>query len=415
MYILGTYARPMPVMVKGEGSYLFDDKGNKYLDFTAGIAVLSLGHSEPEINRIINDQIGKLMHVSNIFGNEWANVLAEKLVSATKASGTFSSAHQVYLGSSGTEANEAALKFARVYARSLVPDGSKSEVVAFVNGFHGRTMGSLSATYNPKYREPFGPLVPGFKHGPFNETEGLDSLITDKTCAVIVEPVQGEGGIFPATAAFMAALRRRCDETKALIIMDEVQAGLGRSGSLWSHAHPSLRDPASGKVLAEPDILTCAKALGNGIPVGATIVSRAVADAIQVGMHGTTYGGNPVSSRVASYVVDQLSKPSLLAAVQTKSERVTGRLKAISAALPNVIRDIRGMGLMLGVQVQPQYEARLPEICATARQRGLLIIVAGSTAFRLVPPLNIEDKDLDKGLDILEGVLKDVCVGGNKL
>lgn len=348
------------------------------------------------------------MHVSMLFENEWADVLAKKLVSATKASGTMSDAYQVFLASSGTEANEAALKFARNFAKKTDPSGNKYEVVAFVNAFHGRSFGSLSATYNPKYREPFAPLVPGFKHGIFNSVEGLDSLITDKTCAVIVEPLQGEGGIYPATAEFMTALRKRCDETEALLIADEVQAGVGRTGSLWAHAHSSLRDPRTNKVFAEPDILTTAKALGNGFPVGATIVTRKVADTIGLGIHGTTYGGNPVASRVASHVLDRVSHKGFLEQVQVKSEHLVKGLKDIQAKHPKVIKEIRGHGLMLGIELQPDYSAKIPEVLQTARENGLLIIVAGP-CIRMVPPLTIEEKDLDKGLDIFKQAVQQVC------
>ncbi|KAF4978153.1 hypothetical protein FDECE_18259 [Fusarium decemcellulare] len=397
------------MLTKGEGSYVTDSSGKRFLDFTSGIAVVSLGHSDPEITKIISDQAGKLMHASMLFENEWADVVAKKLVSTTKASGTMSDAHQVFLASSGTEANEAALKFARNFAKRTDPSGNKFEVVAFANAFHGRSFGSLSATYNPKYREPFAPLVPGFKHGTFNSVDGLDSLITDKTCAVIVEPLQGEGGIYPATAEFMAALRKRCDETKALLIADEVQSGIGRTGSLWAHAHPSLRDPKTSKVVAEPDILTTAKALGNGFPVGATIVTRRVAETIGLGIHGTTYGGNPVACRVANHVLDRVSQEDFLQQVQAKSDHLVKGLKDLQVKNPGVIKEVRGHGLMLGIELQPEFSAKVPEVIKAAREHGLLIIVAGS-CIRMVPPLTIEEKDLDAGLEIFKRALQGVCM-----
>ncbi|RSL39385.1 hypothetical protein CEP53_014091 [Fusarium sp. AF-6] len=410
--ILPTYPRPSLMLTKGEGSYVTASNNKKYLDFTSGIAVVSLGHSDPEITKIITDQAGKLMHASMLFENEWADVLAKNLVSKTKASGTMSDAHQVFLASSGTEANEAALKFARNFAKKVDPSGNKFEVVAFANAFHGRSFGSLSATYNPKYREPFAPLVPGFKHGTFNSVEGLDSLITDKTCAVIVEPLQGEGGIYPAKAEFMTALRKRCDETKALLIADEVQSGIGRTGSLWAHAHPSLRDPKTNKVFAEPDILTTAKALGNGFPVGATIVTRRVADTIGLGIHGTTYGGNPLACRIANNVLDRVSKDDFLKQVQVKSDHLVKGLKDLQAKMPAVIKDVRGHGLMLGIELQPEFSGKIPEVIQNARDRGLLVIVAGP-CIRMVPPLTIEAKDLDLGLDIFKAALQTVCVNKN--
>ncbi|KAF4963901.1 hypothetical protein FSARC_8123 [Fusarium sarcochroum] len=396
------------MLKNGEGSYVTDSAGTKYLDFTSGIAVVSLGHSDPEITEIISDQAGKLMHVSMLFENEWADVLAKNLVSTTKASGTMSDAYQVFLASSGTEANEAALKFARNFAKKSEPSGNKYEVVAFANAFHGRSFGSLSATYNPKYREPFAPLVPGFKHGTFNSIEGLDELITDKTCAVIVEPLQGEGGIYPATSEFMAALRKRCDETKALLIADEVQSGIGRTGSFWAHAHPSLRDPKTNKVVAEPDVLTTAKALGNGFPVGATIVTRRVAETIGLGIHGTTYGGNPVACRVANHVIDRVSQKHFLDQVQAKSDHLVKGLKGLQEKMPRTIKEVRGHGLMLGIELQSDHSSKIPDVIKTARDHGLLIIVAGS-CIRMVPPLTIDQKDLDKGLEIFGAALREVC------
>lgn len=348
------------------------------------------------------------MHISMLYENEWANILAKNLVTTTKASGTMSDAYQVFLASSGTEANEAAFKFARNFAK-MDPSGEKFEIIAFTNAFHGRSLGSLSATYNPKYRDPFGPLVPGFKHGTFNSIEGLDSLITDKTCAVIVEPLQGEGGIIPAKPEFLAALRKRCDETRALLIIDEVQSGVGRTGSLWAHAHPSLRDPKTGKVVAEPDILTSAKGLGNGFPVGATIVTRRVAETVSVGIHGTTYGGNPVASRIASHVLDRVSQKDFLKQVDAKSQHLIKGLKNLQAQVPNVIKDVRGKGLMIGVELEPALSDRVPGVIRAARERGLLIIVAGS-CIRIVPPLTIEVKDLDKGLEIFKRALQDLCL-----
>ncbi|KAM5343988.1 hypothetical protein ACJ41O_012525 [Fusarium nematophilum] len=415
-FMVPVYPRPAPLITHGKGAYVTDVNGKDYLDFTSGIGVTSLGYSVPEITAIVADQAGKLMHMSNMFPNEWANVLAETLVSATKASGTMSGAHQVFLSNSGTESNEAALKFARAFGKTIDPSGAKFEVVAFSGAFHGRSFGSLSATQNPKYCLPFAPLVPGFKHGIFNSTQELDSLITDQTCAVIVEPVQGEGGIYPATPDFLAALRRRCDETKALLIFDEVQCGMCRTGSLWAHAHSLYRD-AAGKVVAEPDILTSAKALGNGFPVGATILTRPVAEALGVGLHGNTYGGNPVASRVASYVVERLSTTSFSQHVEATSQRLIDGLKALQASTPNIIKEVRGLGLMMAVQLVPILDEKVPDVVSMARERGLLLLTAGGPSVRLIPPLIISDQEVDKALKILDGALRDTCAqsGGSKI
>lgn len=317
-------------------------------------------------------------------------------------------AHQVFLSNSGTEANEAALKFGRRFGHTVDPASDKTGLVAFSNAFHGRSFGSLSATPNPKYQSPFGPLVPGFTFGAFNSTTGLDNLITQKTCAVIVEPVQGEGGIHPATPEFLAALRKRCDETNSLLIFDEVQCGLSRTGSFWAHAHPSLKSPSTGALAAEPDILTTAKALGNGFPVGATIVSKRVAECILLAEHGSTYGGNPLASRVANHVITRLSQPELQEAVQDKSGQIIEHLKNLQKQLPNVIEEVRGRGLMIGVQLNADSAPRLPDVLVAARDRGLLILSASSNCLRLLPPLTIDKKDLDAGFRVLEEAIRSV-------
>jgi len=310
-------------------------------------------------------------------------------------------ASQVFISNSGTEANEAAIKFARKVGRTIDPSGDKHEFVSFHNSFHGRTMGALSATPNPKYQTPFSPMLPGFKYGNYNDVEQLQTLITDKTCGVIVEPIQGEGGVNMATPEFLVALRKRCDEVGAVLIFDEIQCGLSRTGSLWAHGHPSLA-PASGEA-AHPDILTSAKALGNGIPIGATIVSgKTVGSHIKTGDHGTTFGGNPLACRVAYHIVARLADPELQAAVQEKSDLFVAGFKALQEKYPDAISEVRGRGLILGLQLSSSVGPKAGDIITAARERGMLIITAGDGCLRFVPALTITADQIKTGLNILE-------------
>jgi acetylornithine aminotransferase len=316
-------------------------------------------------------------------------------------------ASQVFISNSGTEANEAAIKFARKVGRSLDPSGAKHEFVSFNNSFHGRSMGALSATPNPKYQTPFSPMVPGFKYGPFNNIEQLSTLITEKTCGVMVEPIQGEGGVNMATPEFLVALRERCDAVGALLIFDEIQCGLSRTGAFWAHGHPAFT-PAVGRP-AHPDILTTAKALGNGIPIGATIVSgTSVAPYIKIGDHGTTFGGNPFACRVAHHIVERLNSSELQTAVAAKSALFTAGFKSLQGKYPHIISEIRGLGLILGVQLSEAYIPKATEILTAARQRGLLVITAGEGCLRFLPPLTISEQEIKAGLRILEQAMDDV-------
>ncbi|PWY91548.1 acetylornithine aminotransferase [Aspergillus sclerotioniger CBS 115572] len=406
-YMVPTYVRPAPVMVKGQGAYLWDMENRKYLDLTAGIAVNSLGHCDPEVAQIISEQAEVLVHASNLYYNAWTGALSKLLIDVTHKSGAMRDASQVFICNSGTEANEAAIKFARKVGRSHDPSGAKHEIVSFHNSFHGRTMGALSATPNPKYQTPFSPMLPGFKYGKYNDVAQLETLITEKTCGVIVEPIQGEGGINVGTPEFLTALRKRCDEVGAVLIFDEIQCGLSRTGTFWAHAHPSLA-PASGEA-AHPDILTSAKALGNGVPIGATIVSeKAVARHIKPGDHGTTYGGNPLVCRVAHHIVNRLASPELQRGVEAKGAFLVSGFEALQKKYPNVISEIRGRGLILGVQLSPEFTAKASDLVAAARERGMLIITAGEGCIRFVPPLTITEEQLKTGLRILEQALEAV-------
>lgn len=382
------------MFVKGEGSYLWDLENRKYLDFTAGIAVNGLGHADPALARLIADQASTLLHTSNLYFNPWTGALSEQLVQKTVQSGGMHDAESVFVCNSGSEANEAAIKFARKVGKTLDPTGSKYEMVSFRGSFHGRTMGSLSATPNPKYQEPFSPMVPGFKYGTYNDVAAIPGLVTEKTCGVIIEPIQGEGGVNVATNEFLIALAKRCREVGAVLIYDEIQCGLSRTGTLWAHAHLPKE--------AHPDIITSAKALGNGFPVAAVITNSFVSDKIKIGDHGTTYGGNPMACRIAHHVVERLADAALREGVVAKGKMLKEGLEQLRHEFPDLIGEIRGRGLIVGAQLTQDPSP----IIKAARERGLLIITCGTNTLRFVPPLTISDDEIRTGLRILSDAIK---------
>ncbi|KAK4947985.1 acetylornithine aminotransferase [Elasticomyces elasticus] len=392
-FMVPTYVRPPPMMVSGEGSTLYDNENRQYLDFTAGIAVNSLGHADPEITRIIANQAQTLIHASNLYHNPWTPTLSKLLIEETKKQSPGSPLDQVFIANSGSEANEAAIKFARKVTFAKDNSTEQRDIVSFHGSFHGRTYGSLSATPNPKYQTPFGPMLPGFRYGTYNDVEGVKELVNENTAGVIVEPIQGEGGINVATPEFLKALRQRCDEVGAVLIFDEIQCGLSRTGDLWAYT-------ASG---VHPDILTTAKALGNGIPIGATLVSgESVAPFIKTGDHGTTFGGNPLACRVAHHVFGRLAKPQLQEEVRIKSTLFFSAYETLEEKFPGVISEVRGRGLIVGYQLSDEAKGKATEIITAARERGLLVITAGDGVVRIVPPLTISHEEINKGLVILE-------------
>jgi acetylornithine aminotransferase len=387
--MVATYVRPPPMFVKGKGCYLWDAENRKYLDFTAGIAVNALGHCDPEMGRLMAQQANTLIHTSNLYHNPWTGELSKLLVEKTVASGAMKEASKVFICNSGSEANEAAIKFARKSGKLADPSGAKHEIVSFHNSFHGRTMGSLSATPNPKYQKPFAPMLPGFRYGNYNNIEEINSLVTENTCGVIIEPIQGEGGVNVATPEFLLALRKRCTEVGALLIYDEIQCGLSRTGSFWAHADA----PAE----AHPDILTTAKALGNGFPIGATMVTEETAKKIVTGDHGTTFGGNPLAARLGHYILSRLSDKGLQEGVLVKEQLFRKHFETLKARFPDIVQEVRGKGLILGLQL-----SRDPSPLLTAcRERGLLIITCGTNTLRFVPPLVISEGEIEEGMRIL--------------
>lgn len=395
--MIPTYVRPPPIMVTGEGCYVWDMENRKYLDFMAGIAVTSLGHGDERICRLIAQQAGILIHSSNLYHNAWTPALSKLLISETQKQSPGSKLSQVFISNSGSEANEAALKFARKVAYSKNPNSDQRDVLSFHGSFHGRTFGPLSATPNQKYQAPFGPMLPGFRYGKFNDIPSLSSSITEKTCGVIVEPIQGEGGVNDATPEFLKALREHCDRVGAILIFDEIQCGLSRTGNLWAHSVTGVH----------PDILTTAKALGNGIPIGATLVSgESVAPHIKTGDHGTTFGGNPFACRIAHHVFERLAAKEIQEAVEEKSKLFTKAYVTLSSKYPGIFTEIRGRGLILGFQLSDEAKGKAAEVVTAARERGLLIITAGDGALRIVPPLIISEEEIKGGMEILDRAMQ---------
>lgn len=388
-----TYSRPDIVFTKAKGVTLWDSRGKEYLDLSAGIAVTALGHCDDGVAEILADQLQTLVHTSNLFHNLWTGELSKNLVQATVASGGMAGAKQVFLCNSGTEANEAALKFARKYAKKY--GDQKTEFVTFKNSFHGRTFGALSVTPNPKYQAPFAPLVPGVHVAEPNNIESVKAVVSEKTCGIIIEPIQGEGGVTAMDPAFLVQLREVASSVDALLIFDEIQCGLGRTGRLW--AHGSL--PPS----AHPDIVTMAKALGNGFPIGATMIGDKVALALQVGDHGTTYGGNPLGSRVGNYVLGRLTEEGFLDEVAAKGAWLRQELELWVEEIP-LVKEIRGEGLIAGVH----FDTDPTPIVAAARDLGLVVISAGDNVVRLVPALTILQDELARGVALLKQAVESV-------
>lgn len=393
-YTINTYLRPPIILAKGQGCWVYDLADRRYLDFSAGIAVNALGHADTELASVIADQASKLVHLSNLYHNEYSGELAELLVNSIKAGGGFEAA-KVFFSNSGTEANEGALKFARKWGKNVSKVGKeKYGIVSFNNAFHGRSMGALSATPSPKYQAPFLPLVPGFVHSIYNDIDKIPEFVNENTCAVIIEPIQGEGGVWEASVDFLKALRKRCDEVNALLIFDEIQCGLGRTGKLWAHQNlPKY---------CHPDILTMAKPLANGVPIGAIVTTERVADIIKVGDHGTTFGGNPLACKAALSVVRRINTPELLGNVNNVGGYLFSEFQRLASKYPSLITNIRGRGLILGLQ----FSCDPSPLVRLARERGLLIITAGNQTVRIVPPLILKKEEAQYGVNILEEVIE---------
>lgn len=379
--LLHTYNRFPIVLDHGEGVYLYDNDGKKYLDFQAGIAVYSLGYSNERLKAAMKDQIDKVMHISNLYYSESAASAADKLCEA-------SGMDRVFFTNSGTEAIEGLIKVAKKYA--FTKDGTTDhEIIAMEHSFHGRSLGALSITGNAHYREAFEPLLGGIKFANYNDIESVKSQITDKTCAIIMETIQGEGGIYPADADFIKEIRKICDEKDILLMLDEIQCGMGRSGEMFAYQNYGIK----------PDAVSVAKAIGNGASVGAFMMTEKVAkDSLIPGDHGTTYGGNPFVCRAVSEVLDIFKDEKIVERVKEITPYFEERLDSIVADFDSVI-ERRGMGLMQGLVLS----VKVGDVIKKCQERGLLVISAGTDVLRFVPPLIIEKSHIDE----MEKILRD--------
>ena len=377
-YFVHTYNRFPVVIEKGEGVYVYDVNGKKYLDFAAGIAVSALGYSDEEYKEALKEQIDKIMHTSNLYYNVPAIEAAKKVVEA-------SGLKKAFFTNSGAEAIEGALKMAKRYAYDKNGAG-EYEVIAMNHSFHGRTMGALALTGNVHYQEPFGPMIPGIKYADFNDLDSVKSLVNEKTCAIILEPVQGEGGIYPAEKEFIEGIRKICDENDIIMICDEIQCGMGRTGKMFAFQNYNV----------VPDIITCAKALGCGVPVGAFVAGEKCCNSLVPGDHGTTYGGNPLATAAVSKVFDLFEKRNILSRVKEVSAYLEEQLDKLVDAFDNV-QERRGKGLMQGLVLATP----VGETVNKAIEKGLLVISAGSNVLRMVPPLVITKDNVDEMIGIL--------------
>ncbi|KAG1874702.1 acetylornithine and succinylornithine aminotransferase [Suillus subalutaceus] len=403
-YLLPVYARPPFVLSHGRGSWVWDADGRKFLDFSAGIAVNALGHADPGVSEVLQQQSSTLLHTSNVYYHEWAPKLAQLLVTLTNKEGGLGYA------TGGTSPSSSAAKQGAKIARKVgkdrwaaatggkVDDVScpKTRIVCFENSFHGRSMGALSVTSTEKYQLPFRPLIPGVSVGKLNDLECLHRLITDDTCAVIVEPIQGEGGATAATEEWLRALRKRCDETGTVLIFDEIQCGLYRSGNLWAHS--------AFPIDCHPDVITVAKPLANGYPIGAVLLRDTIASTMTPGTHGTTFGGSPTACAVGHHVLNRLSDRVFVTHMKEMSAYMNNRLEVLPKWFPATLQPhVRGRGFIRGLGFNDV--SHPGEVVQLARERGVFLLTAGKDAVRLVPSLNVNKEEVDIAMDVLEGCL----------
>lgn len=384
------YAPSQFIPVKGEGSRVWDQDGKDYIDFAGGIAVNSLGHAHPALVEALTEQAKKLWHVSNTFTNEPILKLAQQLIESTFA-------ERVFFCNSGAEANEAALKLARKYARDhFGPE--KNEIISFTNSFHGRTLFTVSVGGQPKYSEDFAPLPGGIHHATYNDLASVRALISERTCAVIVEPVQGEGGVLPADPGFLEGLRMLCDKNKALLIFDEVQTGVGRTGELYAYMHHNVT----------PDILSTAKALGGGFPIGGILTTSNIAASLVPGTHGTTYGGNPLAGAVAGKLLEIVNTEEVLEGVKKRHHLFVEGLNAINHRY-NVFTQIRGAGLLIGCVLNDTFKDKAKAFTTAAEKEQLMVLVAGPNVVRFAPSLVITEEEIAEGLARFERAVASVA------
>ncbi len=384
--LLNVYNRFNVNFVKGKGVYLYDDQGNEFLDFVSGIAVNCLGHAHPVISEALRKQGETLIHISNLYHSEAQTKLVDKLIGLSKH-------ENVFFSNSGTEANELAIKIARKFGNNI--NNNKTEIIYMKDSFHVRSTGSLAVTGQKKYQEPFEPLIPNVTECLFNNIEDFISKINENTCAVILEPVQGESGIQTASPEFLKVLKEKCEEYNALLIFDEIQCGMGRMGTLFAY----------DKLGVVPDIVTIAKALGGGVPIGACLTRGKANDVMVPGDHGSTYGGNPLVCAVAYDVLTELVDNKVIAGVEEKGKYVSEKLNALKEKY-DLIEEIRGTGLLIGIKLNERVAAR--EFANKAFDNKFLLVPAGNNVLRYFPPLNVTFEEIDKSIIKIEEVLKEI-------
>lgn len=383
------YAPAAFIPVRGAGSRVWDQAGRELIDFAGGIAVNVLGHAHPALVGALTEQANTLWHVSNVFTNEPALRLAKKLVDSTFA-------ERVFFCNSGAEANEAAFKLARRVAHDRF-GSEKYEIIAALNSFHGRTLFTVNVGGQSKYSDGFGPKITGITHVPFNDLDALKTAISDKTCAVVLEPIQGEGGVLPAEQAYLQGARELCDQHNALLVFDEVQTGMGRTGELFAYMHYGVT----------PDILTSAKSLGGGFPIAAMLTTEALAKHLVVGTHGTTYGGNPLACAVGNAVIDVINTPEVLQGVKARHDLFKTRLEQIGQQY-GLFTQVRGMGLLLGCVLNDAWKGRAKDIFNAAEKENLMILQAGPDVVRFAPSLVVDEADIEEGLNRFERAVKNL-------
>jgi acetylornithine/N-succinyldiaminopimelate aminotransferase len=394
-YWLPVYKPRELVLDHGKGARVWDTQGRDYVDFGAGIAVNALGHQDPDLLDALTAQAHKLWHASNVFYTEPPLRLAEELVTASRF------AERVFLCNSGAEANEAAIKLVRKWAASKGRAPELRNIITFRGSFHGRTLATVTATAQPKYQEGYEPLPSGFRYLDFNDEAALEkAFAAGDIAAVMLEPVQGEGGVLPAAPGFLKRIRKLCDQHDALLVLDEIQCGMGRTGALFAHTHENVI----------PDIVTLAKALGCGFPIGAMLAGPRVAEVMQYGAHGTTFGGNPMAAAVARVALAKLASPKVLMNVERQANDLRAGLARINHAL-HLFADVRGRGLMIGAVLADAYAGKAAAILDHAAAHGLLLLQAGPDVLRFVPPLTITDEELADGLHRLHAALNDFAAG----
>jgi len=383
-YYMPVFNRNPIVLSYGKGPYVYDNEGNKYLDFLAGIAVNLLGHAHPKLVAAISEQAGKLIHCSNLYYTEVQTLLAQKIAEV-------SGMDKVFICNSGAEANEGAMKLARKYAKKIHPD--KIDIITAEHCFHGRTLATLTATAQPKYQKGFEPLPAGFKYVPFNNFSALEAAVDDQTCALMLEPVQGEGGINMPDKDYLFKVRALCNDKKVVLIFDEIQSGMGRTGTMFACQQYGVK----------PDIMTVAKGLGGGVPIGAFMATDEVANVFSHGDHGTTFGGNPLVCAAGNAVLAAIAEEGILSNVQEVGAYMVAALQQLKNKYPAIIQEIRGKGLMLGMQLnQPG-----ADIVAGCLKKGLIINCTAGNVLRFVPPLNITKQHVDEFILILDSVLRE--------